>query len=120
MGEKKNPRGWHTVCSLMADGHEDHLKYRPAMQSGYEKRLLASGQRLFGREKSVHVEGAENETVRPISAPETEAKNHQVRGARARYLRTDWAGERRGSAPNFPEQNQRLKSMNVGGGAASQ
>ena len=58
----------------------------------------------------------EYETVRLISAAETEVQNQEIPGRRARSLRTDWVHERRRTAPYFPQQKQRLKSLNVGGG----
>ena len=56
------------------------------------------------------------ETVRRISAAETGVENQEMRRSRARSRRTVWARERRGTAPHFHQQNQRLKSQNVGGG----
>ena len=68
-------------------------------------------------DNSADVEQAGYETVLPIFAAETDVRNQEIRGLPARSLRTDWADERRGTAPHFHEQNQRLKSLNVGGGA---
>ena len=70
-------------------------------------------------DNSADIERIEYETVRLISAAETEVQNQEIPGRRARSLRTDWVHERRRTAPYFSKQNQRLKSMNVGGGATT-
>ena len=68
-------------------------------------------------DNSTDDEQAKYETVRVNSAAETEVQDQQIYGLHAQSLRTEWAPERRGTARYFHQQNQRLKSLNVGGGA---
>ena len=70
-------------------------------------------------DNSADVERFESQTVRLISAAETEVQNQAIPCPRAGSLRTDWVHERRRTAPCFPQQNQRLNSLNVGGGATT-
>ena len=59
---------------------------------------------------------AKYETVLRISAAETGVEYQEIRGPRAPSLSTDWAPERRRTAPHFHSLDQRLESLDVGGG----